>query len=105
MTGFTNASWLGGQSLFAIPYVPVAGSQTIAVAGATNLTPPVGAIFALISVEVSNVRYWDDGTVPTSTTGQLMSPNAAPLLYAGNLSAIKFIAVSGSPVLQVSYYK
>ncbi len=60
---------------------------------------------AIIRVTAANVYWRDDGTAPTTTIGMpLLSTDTVPLEYTGDLSAIQFIAVSGSPVLDVSYY-
>jgi hypothetical protein len=49
------------------------------------------------------VRYRDDGAVPTASVGiPLVAGWCGP--YAGPLSSIQFIAQSGSPTIDVSYY-
>src|SRR5271154_2814467 len=70
---------------------------------ATNLTPPTGATIAQICVETAPVRYRDDGIAQTAS---VCIPLAAGWCgpYAGPLSAIQFIAQSGSPTIDVSYY-
>lgn len=106
MTDFNLTSWSAGQTIFALPYIPIVGSQQITVNALKSLTVPGGARFALVQVEGgSGVRYWDDGTVPTATVGQWMYPGSSPLLYGGNLNAIQFFPVSGTALLNVSYYK
>ena len=82
------------------------GFQQITLSGtASTLTVPAGAQVALIRVETANARWRDDGTAPTTTVGMpLNSTDTFQLEYWGTLSAIEFIAVSGSPVLNVSYY-
>ena len=72
-------------------------------ASATNLTPPVGAKMAYIVSEASSVRWRDDGTAPTTTIGMLTA-SGGDLVYSSNLQAIQFIAATGSPILDVSYY-
>lgn len=74
-------------------------------ASATNLSPPDGARVADIQVDTATVRYRDDGTAPTTAIGIQLFNGLAPLSYSGNLAAIQFIAVSGSPVLNVTYYR
>ena len=68
------------------------------------LTPPAGANVALLNPETANVRWRDDGVAPTATVGMLLIADAF-IEYWGNLSAIQFILVSGSPLLNVSYYR
>lgn len=80
------------------------GFQQITVSGATGLTVPAKAQVVIISVDTANVRWRDDGVAPTAAIGIQIAAAAAPYEYWGNLSAIQFFAVSGSPVLNVSYY-
>lgn len=65
---------------------------------------PTGARMALILGETANVRWIDDGQKPTTTFGTLHT-STQEFQYSGDLNAIQFIAVSGSPVLDVSFYK
>lgn len=81
-----------------------AGQYNTTVATATALTVPSGAKLAEICVATADVRYRDDGTDPTSTVGMPVSAGTC-FPYAGPLSAVKFIAQSGSPTINVSYYK
>jgi hypothetical protein len=79
------------------------GQYALTVATATNLTPPTGATIAQICVETAPVRYRDDGIAPTASVGiPLAAGWCGP--YAGPLSAIQFIAQSGSPTIGVFYY-
>jgi hypothetical protein len=82
------------------------GNETVfPLTTATGLTPPkLGTRFALIAVEDQNIRYWDDGTDPTTTEGVLLSIGQI-FIYNGVMSAIKFIEVDVGAKLQVSYYK
>jgi hypothetical protein len=90
-------------------YTPL-GHQVLtsgALASATNINPPLGATIAQICVETASVRYWDDGSVPTTTSGMpVVASSTAPVCwqYAGALSAIQFIAASGSPQIDLIYY-
>jgi len=84
-------------------YTPL-GYQQLTVTGVVGLTAPSGSTIAFISVATSGVNYRDDGTNPTSTVGMPVSAGQQ-LQYSGALSSIKFIAQSGTPVLNISYYK
>lgn len=90
--GFTNAF-----------QKPLSYQQITSLASATTLTPPPRATAALVTVETAGVRWRDDGTAPTATIGMPLSAGQS-FTYYGNLSAIQFIAQSGSPTLDVSYY-
>jgi hypothetical protein len=78
-------------------------------ASATSLTVPTGATIAYICVEAAPVRYWDDGSTPTASSGMPVAASATATIcywYAGValLANVKFILASGSPTMDVSYY-
>jgi len=81
------------------------GYQQITLSGASSLTVPAGANFAIIAVDTAAVRWRDDGVAPTASVGMPLSNTGAPLEYSGPLASIQFIAQTGSPVLNVSYYR
>jgi hypothetical protein len=87
-------------------FVPKGYQQLTLGTGAVSvLTVPTGATVAVIRVETANARWRDDGVAPTTSAGMpLNSTDTSSLEYSGTLSAIQFIAQSGSPVLDVSYY-
>jgi hypothetical protein len=93
------------QTIFRLPYIPLGYQQITSLVSAQPLTVPGGAIAALIMCEIASVRYRDDGVNPTAGVGMIISPGSAPLLYAGNLSAIAFIQISAGAVLDILYYK
>lgn len=92
MVGFTNSY-----------QKPLGYVQLTSLTSAIGLTPPAAADAAMITVEVASVRWRDDGTAPTAAIGMLLTAGQT-FTYYGNLSAIQFIAVSGSPTVNVSYY-
>jgi hypothetical protein len=65
---------------------------------------PPNATMVRLDSEVASVRYRDDGGSPTAAIGSLI-PNGAPLFYTGTLSAIQFFAASGSPLLDIAFYR
>jgi hypothetical protein len=85
------------------------GQYNIAPATATSLTVPLGTAGAEICVEVAGVRYRDDGMAPTASVGIPVVPASTTIpacfQYFGPLNKIQFIAISGSPLVSVSYYK
>lgn len=86
-------------------YLAPNGYQQVAsLSSAAGLTPVAGSVFAIIQAESQQVRWRDDGTNPTTTVGMVLNPGEN-LLYNGNLGAIKFIEVTASAKLNVSYYK
>lgn len=105
----------GGQKaqvLFVAPMrkTPVGPPEKLSVTtGATvGLSPPGGATHALIAVEGNNVRWYDDGTSPT--TG---ASGNGPTIVAGDyleldeaaFSNFKMIALSATATVHVVYWK
>lgn len=89
-------------------YAPLGYQQITAgtLASSTTLTVPATSTIAVIQVEAAGVRWRDDGTAPTATVGMLLAPgNTLTLSGAAELAAVAFILSSGSPILDVSYYK
>ena len=98
----SNARVLAGK------YRPLGYQQITSLSSATGLTVPTSAtignpVLALISCEDQNVRWRDDGTNPTTTVGMLLTAGSE-LAYSGDLGAIKFIEVTASAELNISYY-
>jgi hypothetical protein len=59
-----------------------------------------------ISCETNDVRYWQDGTNPTSSQGKYLAAGDVLEIDGGYLIAnLKFIAVSASATLQVEYWR
>jgi hypothetical protein len=69
-----------------------------------SLTVPSGANMVRIDVEDQNVRWRSDGTDPDASTGGLMVAGSQ-YEHVGNLNDLRFIEVSASAVLSVTYYK
>lgn len=78
--------------------------QITSVSSATGLTPPNGALKAMIVAEGAAVRWRDDGVDPTATTGMPLA-NGAFFGYDGDLRRIKFIDQVSGAKLNVSYYR
>ena len=86
-------------------YVSAGASQMGLTVGAnTALTVPAGATLAEICVEGAGIRYRDDGSAATPSLGIPVSPGTC-FPYSGPLAALSFSALSGSPTLDVSYYR
>lgn len=102
-SGGSNAGTIAGVAPIYL-YNSVGTPQFgLSVATATSLTVPTGATIAQICVETAGVRYRDDGTAPTASSGMPVPPGTC-FQYAGPLSSIQFIAQSGSPTIDVLYY-
>ena len=97
------------------PNVPVPGSRDISpsamnpvgyvqisAATAKSLSPPTGAFIALIQAE-ADCRWRDDGTAPTASIGMFLAAGAT-LAYTGNLNTFQIIPVTGTALVDVSFY-
>jgi hypothetical protein len=101
------AQSIPGQTMVPLGYCQITATP---LSSATKLSScsggiPTGATMIAVQAETANIRYRDDGTPPTASVGQLLVTGQNPMLYTGTLSAIQFIAATGSPVLDVSFYR
>ena len=80
--------------------------QITSLSGATNLTPPATATFAVINVEgtagTAFVR-WRDDAAPTASVGMPLAAGVT-LQYDGDLTKIQFIEQTAGAKLNISYY-
>ena len=87
------------------------GMQTLTLANSTsvavNSTVRTNADRLVISVETQNVRYRDDGTNPTITTGILLTVANSPYVFNGfnRTSTFKFQRSTGSAKVTVAGYR
>lgn len=87
------------------PVQVVAGGQYgLTVVSSTSLTVPTGATVAIITVEGQSVRYRDDGTAPTASTGMLLAAGTT-LIYTGTLASLEFIQTTATATIDVAYYR
>lgn len=86
-------------------YVSAGASQMgLAVGANTTLSVPTGATLAEICVEGASVRYRDDGAAASASLGIPVGAGTC-FPYSGPLAVLSFSAQSGSPTIDVSYYK
>jgi hypothetical protein len=86
-------------------YLQPNGFEQVAVlTAAVGITPVQLSKLAMIQAEGQNVRWRDDGTNPTPTVGMILVANDV-LIYSGTLSSIKFIEVTATAKINVTYYK
>lgn len=96
----------------AVTAAALAGTQTnLTISSATAPTVPTGASLLVFQAQGTNnaggscLRYRDDGTNPTSTTG-IQVPNLATVTYRVVGTPIKFIQDSGATcTVTIAYYK
>lgn len=74
-------------------------------ASLTNVGPPLNANVMLMQAETQNIRWRDDGAIPTTTVGQLLLTAQPPAMYSGTLTGIKFIDATAGGILNVAFYR
>jgi hypothetical protein len=92
---------LGHAQLTVVGVVGLAAALNSA-SGAVSVPPD--AVMVLIACEVQGVRWTDDGQTPTASFGIPMAVGQE-FAYSGNLNGILFAAMTGTPVLDIAYYK
>lgn len=88
--------------------LPAGYQQITGLAAVQGLTAPTtrGEVnAAIIRPSSGTVRWRDDGTNPDATHGMVLASTDSPLEYTGDLSAIKFIEVVATAILEVFYYQ
>jgi hypothetical protein len=86
-------------------YRAVAGSQFNLVIGTgTTLTVPTGAVCAQITLEGGSVRRTSDSTAASTTVGTLIQAGAS-WSDCGPLALYQFTSVTGSPKIDVEYFR
>lgn len=86
------------------PLTPVGFEQISGMAAATSLSPPQGALYALIQCLAQNVRWRDDGTSPTTAVGMQLAADKS-MFYNGELGHIEFIEEAAAAELNITYYR
>lgn len=98
----------GNDPLFRPTGSNAKGHETLTVSSASAggfLTIPAGARQAYISCETAQIRFWVDGTLPTSTTGHVINiGDSFRLDSAGQIANFKAIGISASATLQITYF-
>jgi hypothetical protein len=102
--GTVILSQISGTTGAAGTYLLSAANTTSSASVTTGGIPP-GATMAFIQAEVADVRYRDDGAAPTTAIGNLVVHGIPGIFYAGTLAQLQFIGASGSPLLDISFYR
>ena len=84
-------------------YAPEGYEQITGLTSAKSANPPTGSRYAVFTCTGAGVRFRDDGTAPTASTGTLI-PVGATFWYAGNLGKIQFFQDAATAILDISYY-
>lgn len=85
------------------PLLALGYEQVTGLDAAKGLTPPDGAIYAMIQPEGASVRWRDDGVAPTATIGMRL-PIGSELHYDGNMASLRVIQEGSGAKLNISYY-
>lgn len=95
----------GGTGTYTTSQACTASSNSLTASGIPSDAQGHRPTLVVLSVEVAAVRYKDDGSAPTSSIGVELPFGTAPFTYSGTLSAIQFIAATGSPVIDAAFYR
>jgi hypothetical protein len=69
----------------------------------TGITP-LTARRARCTVETQSIRYWEDGTDPTTSEGHLVASGGSFIVEGSDaIRKFRVIAVTGSPKIHVSF--
>lgn len=71
---------------------------------AIGLTIPAGTETVLLQGESQNIRYRDDGTDPTASSGMVLAAGTLYEMTVGQIARMKFIEATSAAKLNVSYY-
>lgn len=82
----------------------LANSTAVAVNSTVRAAKPSRLV---VSVETQSVRFRDDGTNPTLTTGVLLTAANSPYVFEGynRTSALKFQRSTGTAKISIAAYK
>ena len=83
------------------------GKETLSVSGSSTgfSNIPSGSSKAVITIETAQIRYWVDGSNPTSSDGHLANIGDAIVLDSpGQVYNFKAYGISGTAKLQISYF-
>lgn len=93
---FTVATTPG--QMFPLGYVQITDVSTV-----VSLPVPAGANFALVQVEGAPIRWRDDGSNPTATTGMRLT-TTGELKLDTTLATVRVIQEAAGAKLNISFY-
>lgn len=104
-TGHAQKVWqLAGAYVCTGSDTNISVTTSAAVYSGSGLTVPANTTHMLLSVETQSVRFREDGTSPTSTTGVLLAAgDLIELPVPGTAANLRFIGSSGTATLNISY--
>lgn len=91
----------GGAGVYVTSVATTSSSASLVSGGI-----PSTATMVYMEAETADVRYRDDGGAPSASVGMIVVHGAGgSVFYTGTLSALRFILLSGSPLLNISFYR
>jgi hypothetical protein len=99
-TVLSQGTGTGGAGTYTVSQTCTSSSASL-----TSVGPPLGATMVMMQAEAQNIRWRDDGGVPTTTVGQILNSGAIPFLYTGTMKNLQFIDASAGGILDASFYK
>ncbi len=93
------------QRIYAVDakLIPLGFEQITGLSALKSLSPPPDARVAVIQAVTQNVRWRDDGTVPTATIGMQLAAGR-DMLFTANLATLQLIEETPSAEVNVAYY-
>lgn len=112
----TPSAWGAEQTYQSPPLCPglldrplrnAGGTQTALTISDTaiSLTVPTGANSAVIGVRGASIRYRDDGTAPTATTGIQVDAGDVIVVCSGSIARFQMIRTAGDATVNILYYQ
>ena len=86
---------------------PLGYLQLTNVAASTQLTAdqvPDGTRAMLFQAETQPIRYVDDSSTPTATTGMIVPVNSTVWYTGWNMTLVKFIETAASAKVNILFY-
>ena len=85
----------------ALDYV---GEEHLNTDAIVTLTPPAGAVWAMLQAQAQDIHFRLDGTNPTAATGFFVQ-SGTWFEYNAPLAIVKFIGAAAGGTLHVMYFK
>lgn len=96
----------GGAGTYQTNAATTSSGASLTTSGVPTDSQGRPANLVVLSVTTAAANWRDDGGAPTAAVGMpIPSSGAPPYAYAGTMSAIQFIAQTGSPLLFASFYR
>lgn len=95
----------GGNGTMTVSLACTSSSNTVTGSGIPSDAQGHAPTMAVLYAETANVRFRDDNGAPTAAIGMEITSGSPAFTYVGTMLAMQFIAASGSPILDVAFYR